>query len=558
MVLDLETLLAADAILLTFVVIGLGMALGRLHLGPVPVGSTAGVLVTGLVFGHLGFLPVPSLTTIGFTLFIFCVGVQAGPRFFNVLIEDGRRYVTLALLAALTGSGLALGLGYLIAAEPGMTVGMLAGALTSTPTLVGAQDAIRSGRVELPAGLDAAAVLSNVGVAYAITYLFGTIGILFAIRLLPRVVGLDLQAEAAKLARQQGMVDDEAPIASPSLPLVRAYRLPDSLPAEGLSIHELQARSEDGFAILRIRRGEAVIEPTGDFLLLPGDVVSGIATLRANIEAQTTLGQEVLDPELLNFKVTSREIVVTSQRWAGRNLGSLEMPTRFGCFADRLTRSGFAVPFSPATVLARADRLRVTGEERRLRELAEEIGYVEREVEASDSLTLAFGIALGLLIGTIVVQIGGLQVGLGAAGGLLLVGILVGFARSVHPTFGLMPPAARAVLMDLGLMLFMAGIGLGAGGGIVDALARVGPQLFLAGVVVTLTPIVLLYAVGRGLMKMNPVLLLGAICGAMTSTPALAVVNAVAGNGMAALGYAGTYTFANVFLTFAGTILAAW
>ncbi len=160
-----------------------------------------------------------------------------------------------------------------------------------------------------------------------------------------------------------------------------------------------------------------------------------------------------------------------------------------------------------------------------------------------------------MLLGLVLVKIGGVSIGLGSAGGLLLAGILIGFLRSMHPTFGRLPAPARYLLMELGLVLFMASVGLNAGGGIVDALTSVGPTLILCGMVVTLTPVTVGYAFGRYVLDLNPALLLGSLTGAMTSTPSLNIVTRAARSGVPALGYAGTYTFANVLLTFAGTMV---
>jgi putative transport protein len=138
---------------------------------------------------------------------------------------------------------------------------------------------------------------------------------------------------------------------------------------------------------------------------------------------------------------------------------------------------------------------------------------------------------------------------------LLLVGILLGFLRSIHPTFGGLPAAARNVMMELGLMLFMAAVGIQAGENIGDALTSVGPKLMFCGILITLVPVLIGFFFGRRVLKLNPALLLGSLTGAMTSTPALDIVTDAAKSNAPALGYAGTYTFANVLLTFAGTLI---
>jgi putative transport protein len=206
-------------------------------------------------------------------------------------------------------------------------------------------------------------------------------------------------------------------------------------------------------------------------------------------------------------------------------------------------------------VLAKGDTLTVTGEKNHLKALAEELGTIELNVQETDLVVLSFGIVFGLVAGTLLLKLGPLEIGLGSAGGLLLMGILVGALRTSFPAFGRVPAAARFIFMELGLMFFMASVGLKAGKGIIDALTAVGPTLIVIGFVVTLTPVIVGYLFGRHVLKLNPALLLGSITGAMTSTPSLSIVTKAANSSIPALGYAGTYTFANVFLTFAGTLL---
>ena len=205
MEIELERLLLENPLLLAFVVIGLGYLVGKLRIGGVDVGVTAGVLLVGLLLGHLGFPDQPGAATFGFSIFIFSVGVQAGPSFFGALREDGRRYILLALVVAGTAAILATVLSRILGLEQGFGAGLLAGALTSTPTLAGAQDAVTTGLARLPEGMDAARASRNVSVGYAITYLFGTVGLITCVRFLPGFLGIDLPAEARKIAQERGI-----------------------------------------------------------------------------------------------------------------------------------------------------------------------------------------------------------------------------------------------------------------------------------------------------------------------------------------------------------------
>ncbi len=554
MEIELKSLLMENPILLTFVVIGLGYLLGKLRIAGVDLGATAGVLLVGLVLGHLGFPDRPEAATFGFALFIFSVGVQAGPSFFGALREDGRRYVLLALVVAATAATLAVVLSRVLGLEHGLGAGLLAGALTSTPTLAGAQDAVRTGLARLPEGMDAARATTNVSVGYAITYLFGTVGLITCVRFLPRVLGIDLPAEARRIAQERGLGVRRRVVGSAAaLPIVRAYRV--SGEAVGQTIEQRRIALDRKLLPLRVRRGRELLDAEPSLEFEEGDVVSVVATVVEHRQAREQLGEEILDPELIDFAIVTREIVVSQAAATGKPLSELGLPEEYGCLPVRLTRATIDLAVEPGTVLQRGDQLQVTGEESRVEKLAEELGYLEGAVEDTDLLTFAFGMVAGILLGLVVVKLGGISIGLGTAGGLLLVGILVGFLGSVNPTFGLMPAPTRSFLMDFGLVLFMAEVGLKAGAGVVEALTSVGPAMIAAGVLVTLVPVGVGFAVGRYAFGMNPALLLGSITGAMTSTPSLKVLTELSRSSVPALGYAGTYTFANVLLTFAGTLL---
>jgi len=551
---EIYELLRDNWLLLLFLVIGLGYLVGNIRIAGTPVGPTIGVLLAGLVFGHYQLTVSPAVGSFGFALFIFSVGIQAGPSFFSAFREDGPKYVALAVLVALSGFLLAWSVSRLLGFENGFDAGLLAGALTSTPTLAGAQDAIQSGLALIPAGMDEKKILENVGVGYALTYLIGTVVIILVMRYLPRFLGLDLEAMARSYAKQKGLLRQRGhgPTAD-TLPVIRAYRVgPEGV---GKTLSQRKAELNQPGEALRVRRGNEFLEPTPDLEIREGDIISMIASLRVHQLAQEKMGAEVLDAELLNYRIDAHEIVVLSNYAVGKSLRELELPRSHGCWANGLLRAGIELPVSDEVVLQKGDRLHVVGEEARLRKLAELIGYLEQEIEETDLVTFSFGIAAGVMLGLIVFKAGAVSIGLGTAGGLLVMGILIGYLSSLNPTFGRVPAAARFLLKELGLMLLMASIGLNAGGGIVEGLVSVGPAMVLSALLVAILPIAIGYLVGRKLLHLNPALLLGSLTGAMTSTPALGVVTDAARSSVPAIGYAGTYTFANVLLTFAGSYM---
>ncbi len=555
MQIDLYQVFQSSATLVVFVAIALGYLVGKINIKGFELGATGGVLIVALVFGNAGFEPHPILGTIGFTLFIYSVGLQAGPRFFNVLLEDGPRYIALAVVVALTGYGLAKALALGFGLDNGLAAGILAGALTSTPTLVGAQNAIDAGVAVVPPGLTGDELLENITVGYAMTYVFGTVGIILLIKLLPLALKIDLVKLARQYAREKGYKESDKVVVT-GLPLVRGYEVKQGDIA-GKTRRELEARSDSRVGLLRVKRGRQIINLDLDDVLEAGDKVALLAPAErhAEIREYPELTPGILDEDLLDSHITNADIVVVRDDAVGRPLRDLRVLEDFGCYVTRVKRAQIELPAAGDTVLQKADVLTVAGDSQKLEEVALKIGQIEREIQETDLVTFALGISLGLFIGQIQIKLGNIDIGLGTAGGLLVAGIILGYLRSIHPTFGRVPPAARYIIMELGLMLFMVNVGITAGGGIVEALLSVGPVVILSGVLVLLAPIVVGYLFGTFVLKLNPALLLGSLTGAMTSTPALAAVQQAARSSMPALGYAGTYAFANVLLTIAGTLM---
>ncbi|MGD8643543.1 MAG: TrkA C-terminal domain-containing protein [Chromatiales bacterium] len=558
MEIDVLELLRENWLILLFLVIGLGYLIGSIRIFGMPLGPTIGVLIAGLFFGHWGLSMSPGVASFGFALFIFSVGLQAGPSFFSAFREDGPKYIILAVLVAVVGFTLAWALSKVFGFENGFDAGLLAGGLTSTPTLAGAQDAIRSGLALLPEGVTADQALENVGVGYALTYLIGTFSVILLVRYAPRLLKLNLEAMARTYAKDKGLIRGRRgrEKTADSIPIIRAYRVqPKDV---GKSVAQRIAELNLQGVPLRIRRGTEFLEADPDLTLEEGDIVSVIASVQTYQRWDgdgTFVGEEVLDPELLDYRIDAQDIVVLNAHVVGRSLKELELPRSHGCWATGLVRSGIELPITDEVVLLKGDRLHIVGEQGRLRRLAEQMGYVEQQVEETDLVTFSFGIVAGGLLGLVVIKIAGISVGLGTAGGLLVAGICIGYLSSINPTFGRVPGAARYLLKELGLMLLMAAIGLNAGGGFLEGLTTVGPTIILSALVVALVPIALGYLVGRKVLKLNPALLLGSLTGAMTSTPALNVITDAAKSSVPAIGYAGTYTFANVLLTFAGTYM---
>ena len=555
MEIDLYDLFKQSPALVIFVAIGLGYLIGKVNIRGFELGPTGGVLLVGLLFGHFGFDEHPFLGTIGFILFIYSVGFQAGPRFFNVLLEDGPRYIALSVVVALTGFVVAKLLALTFDLDSGFTAGILAGAMTSTPTLVGAQNALDAGIAVLGPGLTAEDLRQHISVGYAITYVFGTIGLILIIKFLPGVLRIDLVGASRQYAQDKGYSETEDTLIT-GLPVVRGYQIMDG-EMVGKTRREIEATRDLEFGLVRLVRDGEVIEFGLDDEIKAGDKAAILARpeRHAELRDMPDVKPGILDRELLDSFITTQDIVVSHESAVSRPLRELRITEDFGCFVTKIRRAQIDLPVDRDMTLMKADIVTVAGDSQAIERLAGRIGSIEKDIKETDLVTFAFGIVIGLLIGMISLKIGNINVGIGSAGGLLLSGIIFGYLRASYPTFGRVPPAARYIIMELGLMFFMVNVGITAGGGVVEALISVGPVLLLCGILVLILPVVVGYLFGTFFLKLNPALLLGSLTGAMTSTPALSALQDAAKSSMPALGYAGTYAFANVLLTLAGTLI---
>ena len=543
--------LHVQPVLTLFLIIGMGYLIGGIRIGSFSLGPVAGVLFAGLFLGHFDFRMDAGAQAVGFALFIFSVGYQAGPRFFDVLRTDGLKYFLLALVVAGTGFFVAVLATKLLSLSPGTSGGLLAGGLTSSPTLAAAQEAIRSGQVKPPEGLSADDMMGNVATGYAITYIFGLAGLIAIIKLLPQVLGIDLAQEAKKLEGE----DESGRASKPANIAARIYRITNEEITK-IPVEQLREHYWDKTSVVRVIRDGEILRPgEGHRFLHLGDELHILAPVEYFTTTVVRFGEEITtETSTAQFKEAA-QIVVINKKAIGKSLEELDIARKFGVLLTRVTRMRLEVPRTADFTLRKGDILTVVGLQENVDLLGEELGHVEREIAETDMVTFAFGIAIGVVIGLFAISVGQLSIGLGSAGGLLTSGLVIGYLRSVHPTFGRLPDAARWILMEFGLLLFMAGVGLRAGGNIVETFMAAGPVLVVAGIAVTIIPIFVGYVFGRKVLKIHPVLLLGAITGSMTSGAALSVVTNEAKSSMPSLGYTGAYAFANVLLTVAGSVI---
>ena len=498
-------MLSRNYILLLFVVLSLGLCLGKLRLGSVQLGNSIGVLVVSLLLGQQHFSINTEALNLGFMLFIFCVGVEAGPNFFSIFFRDGKNYLMLAVVMVTSAMILALGLGKLFGWDIGLTAGMLAGSMTSTPVLVGAGDTLRQTMTESGSLSQAQDHLS---LGYALTYLIGLVSLIVAARYLPKLQHQDLPTSAQQIARERGLDPDSK--RKVYLPVIRAYRVGPELVAwsDGKNLRELGIYRQTGCYIERIRRNGILANPDGDAVLQPGDEISlvGYPDAHSRLDPSFRNGKEVFDRDLLDMRIVNEEIVVKNNNAVNKRLSQLKL-TDHGCFLNRVIRSQIEMPIDDSIILNKGDVLHISGEAKRVKSVADRIGFISIHSQVTDLLAFCSFFIIGLMIGMINFQFSSFNFGIGNAAGLLFSGIMLGFLRANHPTFGYIPQGALTMVKEFGLMVFMAGVGLSAGSGINQGLGETGLLMLAAGLIVSLLPVVICFLFGALILKMNRALL---------------------------------------------------
>lgn len=545
--------------LAVYLAVGLGYLIGGFKIKGFGLGPVTGSLFAGLLIGQVGHVPVSGTAkSILFLMFIFGIGYSVGPQFFRSLKGDGGRSAVFGIFVTTVGLGTAFAVARYLNLDPGFAAGLLSGGLTESPAIGTASEAINS--LPLPEA-ERSRLISHIAVADAVCYVFGTVGvILFCSTWAPLLLGIDLRAEAEKLEAQLGITKSRPGTVSAWRAFeLRAYRLAPDGRAVGRTVAEVEAMVPQARVFVqRIHRNGEIIEAEPTMVLVHGDIVAISGRREVLVEVIGRAAEEVEHRELLDVPAAAFDVLITNKKLAGRTLEDIvggETVFR-GVGLRSLSRGGQDIPIAPRTVVERGDLLRLVGPEPAVERAGKLLGSVVRPTDATDFVTLGLAIFVGGLLGVVVaVPVGAIHISLSTSVGTLLVGLLVGWLRSVRPLFGRIPDGAVSFMTALGLAAFVAMVGLHAGPVFIEAVREVGFGLVLGGAVVTLTPQVAGLLFGRYVLRMNPLLLLGALAGAQTMTAALAAVQEKSGSPVAVLGYTGAVPFGHILLTTWGTVI---
>ncbi|MCP4250210.1 MAG: hypothetical protein GY778_24465 [bacterium] len=523
--------LLSNPLLALLVVVTLGLLLGRMRVAGLSLGSS-GVIFTALAMGHFGYEIPAGVGVLGLTVFAYCVGLTAGPRFFRVFWREGKPLAVICVVLIGIGAVTAFGASRLLGIPADLTVGIFAGALTSTPGLAATMESF-------PAG-------SQVAVGYGLAYPFGVICIVLFVQLVPRMLRVDLRALGEALQSQEQ--EDRR--------IVRVLVEVCNPAMFGKSLGDLAILRESNCQIARILSGDRLTPLPAGLVLTEGQRLLLIARAYRLPPIIDLLGRrDEMTGLILDIERESMHVVVSSPNVAGKNLDDLRLRANFGVTLTRIMRHDVEFVPKPNDVVEYGDMLNMVGEEKDLDAFAAFAGHRAKSFDETDLISLGVGLIAGVLLGMTDISLGGTSLALGMAGGPLLVALILSHVDHIGPIRGHIPAAARMLMMEAGLVLFLASAGVSAGGALEDVLGSHGLTLCVAAGLVVVVPVAAGSLLARFLFRMNLLQILGVVCGGMTSTPGLGAVTAKTDSDVPLVSYAAAYPVALIVITLVVKVL---
>ncbi len=508
-----------------FLIVALGFVLGRVQIKKLSLDVSA-VIFIALLFGHLGVVIPKELGNFGLVLFIFTIGIQAGPGFVDSFRSKGKTLILITLLIISSASLTAVALKYLLDIDTPSIVGLIAGALTSTPGLAVAIDSTNS-------------PLASIG--YGIAYPFGVIGVILFVKLLPRLMHIDLEAEARRLEKER---KGEYPELKTCI-----FHVTNAM-FTGRTLADLNIRALTGAVVSRVKSGEEILTPNAQTVLHRGDYIQAVGSEEALARLADWAGEREEGELPLTHTQSIEQILLTKKDMVNRQLGSLNLHQNFGCTVTRIRRSGIDLAPSPELELKFGDKLMVVGEQEGVQAVAGLLGNNAKQLSDTDFFPIAMGIVLGVLVGRLQISFPGTDFSFspGLTGGILITALTLSSIGKTGPILWTMSAPANQLLRQLGLLLFLAEVGTSAGKNLVSTFQDSGLLLFGVGVALTLVPMIVAVLVGVFVFRISMLDLLGTITGGMTSTPGLAAADSMVDSNIPGVAYATVYPIAMVFL----------
>ncbi len=546
-----------------FVTLVLGFALGRIKVGNFSLGLVTGVLLMGVLVGQLGITIAPVVKSAFFLLFLFAVGYSVGPQFVHGLKKEGLPQMAFAAIVCVVCLAVTWGAALIAGFDAGNSAGLLSGANTISAVIGVATDMI--GHTGATAA-DKHKMINEIPVAYAVTYIFGTAGTAWFLSYVgPKLLGGNLVTKCKEYEKQLGgsiAEEDPSSESAYSGAAFRVYEIDNQFFKGGKTVAQAEAMLlEQGWPLYvdRIRNsdGRIVDMITPETVLNNGERVLLNAPVDTLLADMQLIGHEVADLGLMGgFRVEVLRVRLNNKNIAGRTLEQMKgRRSRYGVIIRSIERGGVKVPLLPALRLQRGDVVELEGTKKNVDRFAAQLGYAERPTNVTDLLYVALGIVLGGVLGSLMVRVGNIPFSLSASGGVLIAGIVFGWLHSLRPTAGSVPAASLWLMNNLGLNVFIAVVGISAGPDFVAGLKASGVSLFVAGIAVSILPMLAGLLLGRYVFKFHPGITLGACAGSRVTTAALGAIQDAAQSRVPALSYTVTYAVGNTLLIIWGVVI---
>ncbi len=513
-----------------FLIISIGFIIGRIKFKGISLDVSA-VIFVALVFGHYGILIPKDFQYLGLVLFIFTIGIQAGPGFFESFKKNGRELAVLATLLVISSGFITFIIFHFLGIDKNLAIGLLNGSLTSTPGLAAAIDITGS-------------PLASIG--YGIGYPFGVIGVILFVTLLPRFLRIKVTDEEKRYKKEMAVEYPE---------ILRKHFIVENENVIDKKFGDLNVRFMTKAVISRIMNEDSVMMPEPDTILKKGDIVKAVGTKEALERVKLLIGSETKIEIPLDANFDVRSVLVTNKDVVKKTLGQLHLES-YHATITRIRRAGINISPSPSLRLQFGDKLILISRKDNIQQVIRKFGDDNKKLSNTDFLPIAIGIILGILVGKISMNFGSFSFSLGLTGGILLLALILGRTGKTGPIMWTMTGPANQILRQFGLIFFLAAVGTSAGSSMVSTFQNYGIELFIYGIVITLIPMLITTLVARYFFKMNLLILLGTLAGSMTSTPGLAAIDNMVDTDAPAVAYATVYPIAMVLLIITVQILS--
>lgn len=555
-------LLRQHSELAIFLTIAAGFWIGKIKVGQFSLGIVTSVLLVGVLVGQLNITIEEPVKSVFFLLFLFAIGYKVGPQFFRGLKKDGLPQVGFAVLMCVGCLVITWILALIMGYNAGEAAGLLAGAQTISAVIGVADDTINGLNISTEQKNN---MINIIPVAYAVTYIYGTAGSAWVLSSLgPKMLGglEKVKAACKELEAKMGTSEaDEPGFEHARRPVVfRAYTIENDWFGNGKTVEQLESyfiSQGKRLFVERMRHNHTIInEILPEQLLQKGDEVVLSGRREFAIGEEDWIGEEVIDPQLLDFPVEVLPVMIHKKPYANRKLEFIrKQPFMHGVSVRRIKRAGIDIPVFAQTMVDSGDTLELVGLKKEVETAAKQLGYIDRPTNATDMVFVGIGILIGGVIGALAIHIGGVPISLSTSGGALIAGLVFGWLRSKHPTFGQIPESSLWVLNNVGLNMFIAVVGISAGPSFIQGLKEVGPMLFIIGILATSLPLLLGLILARYVFHFHPALALGCTAGARTTTAALGAIQEAVDSETPSLGYTVTYAVGNTLLIIWGVVI---